>query len=88
MKEYPAPLDLKRVRVYPLLQRDSLSFIDRMLVDPKAAPRGLPPEIQTGVERCIQNVHSARQRGASVILMYGAHLIKNGAMPLVNLLLD
>jgi len=30
----------------------------------------------------------ARQRKASVILMYGAHLVKNGAMRIVNRLIE
>jgi hypothetical protein len=30
------------------------------------------------------NMRTARARGASIILMYGAHLVKNGALPIVN----
>src|SRR5215470_17288377 len=88
MKSHPTPLDLKRVKVYPLAQRDSLSSLEQMIVDPKVPPRAVGPFIQTAIQECVEKVRAARQRGASVILMYGAHLIKNGAMPLVNLLLD
>src|SRR5947209_16866107 len=88
MKQHPAPLDLKKVRVYPLRQRDSLSFIDRMLINPQSPPRPLGPQLQAEVGTCVEKMKAARQRGASVILMYGAHLIKNGAMSLVNALLD
>jgi hypothetical protein len=88
MKQHPVPLDLKKVKVYPLRQRDSLSFIDRMLIDLKSPPRPLAPQLQAEVGSCVEKIKAARQRDASVILMYGAHLIKNGAMSLVNALLD
>jgi len=40
MNDFPKPLDLKRVKVYPLAQRHSLSPIETLLVDPAqpAAP--------------------------------------------------
>lgn len=88
MKNYPRPLDLKRVRVYPLAQRESLSSLERMLVDPRAKAAPLSAELQQVLLDCAAKVQAARQRGASVILMYGAHLIKNGAMAIVNALLE
>src|SRR5690348_8960091 len=88
MKQYPLPLDLRKVRAYPLAQRDSLSFIDRMLVAPESSPRPLAPQIQPAVANCVRQIQEARQKNASVILMYGAHLIKNGAMLLVNWLIE
>jgi hypothetical protein len=88
MKEYPAPLDLTKVKVYPLRQRDSLSFIDRMVIDPKSPPKAVGPQIETSIQECVEKMRRARERNSSVILMYGAHLIKNGAMSLVSLLLD
>src|SRR5581483_4467276 len=87
MNPHPSPLDLTKVKVYPLAQRESLSSLERMLVDPKSPARPLPAELQTQVQECVKNIQSARRHHASVILMYGAHLIKNGAMPLVNALL-
>jgi hypothetical protein len=36
------------------------------------------------VEDCVKRVKAARDMGASVILLYGAHLIKNGAQRIVN----
>ena len=88
MKPYPPPMDLRKVKVYPLAQRESLSFIEHMLVDPNAPARPLPAEINAAAEQCVLKVRKARERGASVVLMYGAHLIKNGAMQIVNRLLD
>ena len=81
-----SPLDLSRVRVFPLAQRESLSAIDRMLVDPDA-PRPCPASTAADVAACANAVLEARSRGASVMLLYGAHLVKNGLMPVVNRLL-
>ncbi len=88
MKPYPAPLDLTRVKAYPLRQRDSLNSLERMLIDPGLPPRAVPPPIEGSIRTSLEKVRQARQRGASVLLMYGAHLIKNGAMSLVNRLVE
>lgn len=88
MKTYPAALDLSKVRVYPLAQRESLSSIEQLLVDPDSPGRPIPPEVQTQIASCVRQVRAARERGASVILLYGAHLIKNGAMRVVNALVE
>ena len=88
MKPYPEPLDLKRVRVYPLAKRQSLSEIATLLVNPSQTPRPCTPEIQASLEECVRAITSARQKGASVMLIYGAHLIKNGAQRIVNQLIE
>jgi hypothetical protein len=88
MKQYPEPLDLGKVKVYPLAERRSLSTLDKLLVDPEQPPRSCPPEALAAIGQCAENIAAARRRDASVILMYGAHLIKNGAMRLVNDLVE
>ncbi len=87
MQPYPEPLDLTRVKVYPLAQRRSLSELSQLVVDPGAAPRACAPEAEASVAACGRAIQKARERGASVLLIYGAHLIKNGAMGLVNRLI-
>ena len=88
MKDYPQPIDLRKIRVYPLAERESLSTLDRLLVDPGQAPRPCDAEALKAVQECVRSITAARKRGASVMLMYGAHLIKNGAMRIVNQLVD
>ena len=88
MKKYPEPLDLRKVKVYPLAQRRSLSSLDKILIQPEAGPRPGSDETQKAVAECVKAVKAAWSRNASVILMYGAHLIKNGAMAIVNRLLE
>src|SRR5688572_2125545 len=81
------PLDLRRVKVYPLAQRDSMSQIDEIVVDPSQPPPPCPPALRAQIERCAQDIRAARARGAGVMCLYGAHLVKNGAMNLVDRLL-
>ena len=80
------PLDLRKIRVYPLAQRKSLSQIDALLVDPAQSPKVCPAP--QSLENCVRDVAAARRRNASVMLIYGAHLIKNGALRIVNALIE
>ena len=88
MKDYPRRIDLTKVRVYPLADRETLSTLDEMLVDSDQPPPPCRPDTQGAINGCVQKLAAARERGASVILMYGAHLIKNGAMQIVNRLVE
>ena len=82
------PIDVKKVRVYPLAKRTSMSRIDDILVRPDAPPPALEAKTQSLVQRCARDITAARTRGAAVILMYGAHLVKNGASLLVDRLME
>lgn len=86
MKIFPQPLDLGRIKVLPLDRRESLNSLAKTLVDPAKPPPACPPKIAAAVQECAQKITQARTRDASVILMYGAHLIKNGAQHIVNAL--
>ncbi len=84
MKAFPTPLDLKKLRAYPLAQRRSLSTLEKILVTPGQSSAS-PSKSATD---CSERIRAARQRGASVILMYGAHLVKNGAHRIVIELME
>jgi hypothetical protein len=88
LRNFPEPLDLAKVKVYPLAERKSLSSIDKLLVDPSRLAQPCNPQISEIIANCTEKIVSARKRNASVILMYGAHLIKNGAMPIVISLIE
>jgi hypothetical protein len=79
-----AALDLSRLRVRPLAERRSLTQVTDILLDPATTPDPLEPAAAAVVEQCAQHILDARARGASVILMYGAHLLRNGAAPLLG----
>jgi hypothetical protein len=76
------------VKVYPLAERESLSQLERILVDPGQRPRACDADSAKAIRECAQSVTAARKAGSSVMLMYGAHLIKNGTMAIVNRLME
>ncbi len=88
MSSFFKPLDLKRVKVFPLAQRESLSPIDRILVDPTKLPPECSLAITKLIQDCASKIVAAREKQSAVILMYGAHLIKNGAHRIVNSLVE
>lgn len=71
-------LDLKAVKVYPLETRRSLSSVDEILIDPRA-PAPDWPAGEKWIRECADRVVSAVKRRAAVLLIYGAHLLRNGA---------
>jgi hypothetical protein len=75
----PEPLDLSRLKVLPLKDRRSLTKVEDILVAPESEPKPCAPEARAGIEACARAIVAARKRGASVILLYGAHLLRNGA---------
>ena len=81
------PGDLRQTRVYPLAQRQSLSSVEEVLVDPATAPQPLDGPSSAALDEMAAKIRTARQRGAAVMLIYGAHLVKNGAARIVNALL-
>jgi hypothetical protein len=88
LRNFPEPIDLAKVKVYPLAERKSLSSIDKLLVDPNQPAPSCSPQISETIAKCFEKILAARKQDASVILMYGAHLIKNGAMPIVISLIE
>ena len=88
MNDFPKPLDLKRVKVYPLAQRHSLSPIETLLVDPAQPAAPCSAAQLQAIHAAARQITAARKQNASVILMYGAHLIKNGAHRIANALVE
>jgi hypothetical protein len=81
-------LDLLRLKVRPLAERRSLTRVEDILIDPGSAPAELSPAQSDIIGAMIDAIRSARAAGAPVILMYGAHLIRNGAVPLLTGLME
>lgn len=87
MSHYPEPIDLRQLKVQPLAQRRSLTAVEEILIDPEPAPSPLPESASHTIAQCAERIRVARRRGAGVILMYGAHLLRNGAALIVERLL-
>ncbi len=77
------PLDWTRLR-YPSRRRQSLTAAEEILADPAAPPPPISEESAAHVARCAAAVHSAIGQGAGVLLIYGAHLLRNGAAPILT----
>jgi hypothetical protein len=88
MNPLPQPLDLKKLKVLPLASRKSLSSIEKILIDPAGPFAPTSAETKSAVSDCVQKIIAARKHNASVILMYGAHLVKNGAQRIVIELME
>jgi hypothetical protein len=73
------PLDLAQLRVFPLATRESLTRADEILISPDAPPPPLLPTLRPELDRCAEAIRAARKRGATCMLIYGAHLLRNGA---------
>jgi hypothetical protein len=86
MSPYPT-IDLHRLRIQSLNARNSLSRAADILIDPFSEPPALPEPLRASVAHCANRVRRARENGAAVFLIYGAHLLRNGAALLIDQLL-
>ncbi len=84
----PSPLDLTKLKVLPLAERKSMSQLEEVLVEPANDPPPCPEPMRAAIAACADNIRAALQRRAAVMLIYGAHLIKNGGQLLLNCMLD
>lgn len=80
--------DLGKLRVRPLAERKSLTRADDILVDPDSAPPAFEASAKDIIRECAERIRRAKSRGASVILIYGAHLIRNGSAAIVGRLME
>jgi hypothetical protein len=73
------PLDFSKLRVLPLAERASLTRAEEILLRPDSTPPQISEFNAERVRQCAERIKSARARNASVMLIYGAHLLRNGA---------
>jgi len=82
------PLDLRQLRVFPLSERKSLTRADDILIDPDSVPQPCSETNQSLIRECAQKIRLAKRRGASVILIYGAHLLRNGTALILDRMME
>ena len=75
----PKPLDLRKLKVLPLEQRRSLTRVEDILVPPNDPAAEISTSANDQILQAAQSIRRARAQDAAVILMYGAHLLRNGA---------
>ncbi|MST00977.1 MAG: hypothetical protein EXS29_06680 [Pedosphaera sp.] len=88
MRPFPEPLDLTKLKVFPLAERASMATIEETLV-PTDRPLPSCGEVNSKLIRhAASQIREARVRGASVMLIYGAHLLKNGGHLILDRLME
>ena len=87
-RQPPIPLDSRRLRVRPLATRESLTSVEQLSRSPDAPPPAGSAILTEAARACARDIRLARERGAAVMLLYGAHLVKNGGLLVVNRLLE
>lgn len=73
------PLDLSRLKVYPLKERASLTRADEILIDPDSPPKPCSDRNAAIIHSCAEQIRTAKAHNSSIMLIYGAHLLRNGA---------
>jgi hypothetical protein len=82
------PIDLTKLKVRPLAERISQARLADVLVDPRSAPPSCSGHNLEQIHHCAVHIAGARRQGAGVMLIYGAHLIKNGGADIMIRLLE
>jgi hypothetical protein len=82
------PIDLTKLKVLPLAQRRSMAQLKDILVNPNSHPTPCGEANFEKIKRCAHDIARARERGAAVMLIYGAHLVKNGAQDIIGRMLE
>ena len=72
-------LDIEKIKPLPLAERKSFFGVEEVMVPVDKEPEPIDLALQGQITKCAALIREARARGASVMLIYGAHLIKNGA---------
>src|SRR5262249_61949539 len=78
------PLDLTKLKILPLAARRSLTRVEEILIDPDSQPPPCSERIAPLVDAAAQAIRAAHGREATVMMIYGAHLLRNGAAPIVE----
>ena len=80
-------IDARRLKVFPLGERQSFVDIRKEALDPAA---GVADAGAVGpqITRLAKRILAAQARGAAVMMAYGAHLVKNGGGGLVRALIE
>ncbi len=84
---YPQ-FDRSKLRVQPLAARHNKVTIERDAVSPATPPRPLSSDAVQKLGECVARIRAARAQGKPVMLVFGAHTIKNGLAPVLIQLME
>ena len=80
-------LELQKIKPLPLAKRKSLTTVEGVLVPLGAEPPVIDKELTSRVKECAGRIRQAKANGKAVVMIYGAHLIKNGAALILDRLI-
>ncbi len=80
--------DRSRITFYPLEERENRVQIESAAVDPTSAPNAVSDITQSVIDETVERLRAARACGASRMLVFGAHAIKNGLGPVLAHLIE
>jgi hypothetical protein len=81
-------LDLGKLKVLPLAERRSLTRADDILIPLDTEPAVLAEPLAQSIRNCAARIRMARERDSSVMLIYGAHLLRNGAALILDRMME
>jgi len=81
-------LDRQQIRFKPLSARKNKVFIERDHVPVTAEARAFSEAGQAAIDETVARIRKAREAGASRMLTFGAHSIKNGLAPVIIELIE
>lgn len=84
----PAPFDRRSLIFHPLTDRQNKVFIERDHISPDAPVPALDPAAAKVLDEAVERLRAAKARGASRMLAFGAHTIKNGLAPVLIRLIE
>ncbi len=80
--------DRSEIKFYPLADRENRVSIESAVVDPTSSPSDLSDLAQATISETVERLCIAREKGASRMLVFGAHAIKNGLGPVLAHLIE
>ena len=81
-------IDSKKLKVFPLSTRKSKSRIEDVAIDPELPPPSIDSKLAESIEELAKQILKAKEKNASIMMAFGAHLVKNGAGTLLIKLME
>jgi len=81
-------IESDKLKVFPLSTRKSKSRIEEIILNPESTPPLIDLKLNESIEELAKEILKAREKNASVMLAYGAHLVKNGAASILIKLME
>jgi hypothetical protein len=71
-----------------LATRRSLNRIEDILLEPDSPPPALTEALVREIAKCAEHIRTAKAKGAAILLIYGAHLLRNGAALILDRMME